>query len=121
MPTLMRSGLLSVLFVVFFASASTAQLDTGTIVGTVSDGSGGVLPGVTVTATNAGTNVSQTTVTNTSGQYIFPGLRVGRYVVSAEVAGFRRGVRTDITLNVQDRRSVDFVLEVGAVSEAVTV
>ena len=98
-----------------------AQLDTGTIVGTVTDSSGAVLPGVTVTATQTATGVAQTTVTNDSGQFIFPGLRVGLYTVAAELPGFRRGVRTDVTLSVQDRRNVDFVLEVGAVTEALIV
>jgi hypothetical protein len=98
-----------------------AQLDTGTIVGAVVDGSGAVLPGVTITATQEGTNVTFTTVTNASGQYVFPNLRVGSYIVAAELQGFRRGVRRDVTINVQDRRSVDFVLEVGAISEEVVV
>ena len=51
----------------------------------MTDSSGAVLPGVTVTVTQEGTNVLLTTVTNDSGQYIFPGLRVGRYTVAAEL------------------------------------
>ena len=107
--------------VVLFTTPAFAQLDTGAIVGSVVDGSGAVLPGVTVTATQEDTNVSLTTVTNTSGQYVFPALRIGRYSVAAEIQGFRRGVKRDITVNVQDRRGVDFVLEVGAISEEVVV
>jgi len=111
---------LSVAFLLI-ASFSFAQLDTGTIVGTVTDSSSAVLPGVTITITQEATGVAQTTVTNASGQFVFPGLRVGRYTVAAELQGFRRGVRTDVTLNVADRRSVDFTLEVGTVSEQVIV
>jgi hypothetical protein len=116
-----RHRVLTVLFVACTAGRAFAQLDTGTIIGTVTDPSGAVLPGVTVTVTQEGTAVLQTAVTNSSGQYIFPGLRVGRYTVAAELQGFRRGVRTDVTVSVQDRRGVDFVLEVGAVSEAIIV
>jgi hypothetical protein len=117
----MPRPLLSCAFVAFLATTAFAQLDTGTIVGTVTDSSGAVLPGVTVTATQETTGVTQTTVTNDRGQYILPGLRVGPYTVASELAGFRRAVRTDVTVNVQDRRSVDFVLEVGALSEALIV
>jgi carboxypeptidase family protein len=106
---------------VALAVPAFAQLDTGTIVGTVTDSSGALLPGVTVTVTQEGNNVPLTTVTNASGQYIFPGLKVGRYTVAAELQGFRRGIRTEVSVSVQDRRAVDFVLEVGAVSEAITV
>ena len=113
-PALLSSLLL-------FTTPAFAQLDTGAIVGSVVDGSGAVLPGVTVTATQEDTNVSSTTVTNASGQFVFPALRVGRYSVAAEIQGFRRGVRRDITVNVQDRRGVDFVLEVGAIAEEVVV
>jgi len=109
------------LALLLFTSTAAAQLDTGAIVGTVVDGSGAVLPGVTVTATQEGTGVALTSVTNAGGQYIFPALKVGRYVVSAELQGFRRGVRRDIVVNVQDRRNVDFTLDVGAVSEEVVV
>jgi hypothetical protein len=99
----------------------TLQLDTGAIVGTVVDGSGAVLPGVTVIATQETTGVSVTTVTNASGQYIFPALKVGRYIVTAELQGFRRGVTRDITVNVQDRRNADFTLAVGTIAEEVVV
>lgn len=117
----MRIRTVTLLVLVGLASPAFAQLDTGTIVGTVNDSSGAILPGVTVTATQDSTGVVQTTVTNASGSYIFPGLRVGRYTVATELQGFKRGVRTDVTVNVQDRRNVDFVLEVGALAEEVTV
>ena len=120
MTTPTRASLLAVLLL-GFSTHAFAQLDTGTIVGTITDSSGAVLPGVTVTAIQDGTAVTQTTVTNASGQFIFPGLRVGSYTVATELQGFRRGVRTDITLSVQDRRQVDFVLEVGALSEELVV
>jgi Carboxypeptidase regulatory-like domain/TonB dependent receptor len=99
----------------------SAQIDTAALVGRASDTSGGVLPGVTITATQEGTGVTATTVTNTSGEFVFPALKVGRYTVTAELGGFRRSVQREIVLNVQDRAQVNFTLEVGAVAEEVTV
>jgi hypothetical protein len=103
------------------SSTAFAQIDTGTIVGRVTDESGGILPGVTVTATQQGTGVASTSVTNDSGEFIFPGLRVGAYDVTAELQGFRRAIRQGVRLNVQTRAQVDLALSVGAVSEQVTV
>lgn len=103
------------------AAPAAAQIDTGAIVGTVRDSSGAVLPGVTVTATLEATGVSQTTVTNDAGQFVFPSLRVGLYNVAAELSGFKRGVQQDIQLRVQDRREVTFTLELGALTEVITV
>ena len=79
--------------VLVFASAAGAQTDTGAIVGTVKDQSGGVLPGVTITVTQTSTGLVYTAVTNEAGQYVYPSLRIGTYVVAAELAGFRRAVR----------------------------
>jgi hypothetical protein len=98
-----------------------AQIDTATIVGTVVDQSGAVLPGVTVTATQDATGVAVTTTTNESGQYVFPGVKVGVYTVAAELSGFRRAARSDVRVNVQDRAAVDFRLSVGDLSEEVIV
>src|SRR5688572_33152053 len=103
------------------SSSAFAQIDTGTIVGRVTDPSGGVLPGVTVTATQQGTGIESSSVTNANGEYLFPGLRVGIYEVAAELQGFRRTVRANVQLNVQTRAQVDLQLSVGAVTEQVTV
>ncbi|HXH07361.1 MAG TPA: TonB-dependent receptor, partial [Vicinamibacterales bacterium] len=62
-----------------------------------------------------------TAVTNAGGQYVFPALRIGTYTVAAELQGFRRAVRAGIGLNVNERVSVDFTLEVGQVAEEVVV
>ena len=114
---------LAALMLVLLAPAvpALAQIDTASIVGRVVDQSGAVLPGVTVTATQDATGVTATAVTGSSGQYLFPNLRVGRYTVAAELAGFKRSVQRDVTLNVQDRAEVDFQLAVGDLSEEVLV
>ncbi|MGH8189231.1 MAG: carboxypeptidase regulatory-like domain-containing protein, partial [Steroidobacteraceae bacterium] len=118
--TRFASRLVVVLLLLIPAQAH-AQIDTASIVGTVVDQSGAVLPGVTVTATQASTNVASTTVTNESGQFVFPSLKPGVYSVTAELSGFRRAVRSDVRLNVQDRAAVDFQLSVGELSEEVVV
>jgi hypothetical protein len=102
-------------------AAVAAQIDTGTIVGRVQDPSGAVLPGVTVTATREGTGVAATTVTNESGEFVFPGLRIGTYAVSAELQGFKKSNYEAVRVNVQDRVRLDFELGVGEITEAVTV
>ncbi len=107
--------------ILLWPAAASAQIDTGTIVGRVQDSSGAVLPGVTVTATRTDTGVVTTTVTNTSGEFVFPGLRIGTYAVAAELPGFRKAGYDAVRLNVQARVELDFALEVGAVSEQVTV
>ena len=105
----------------FAASPAMAQLDTASLVGTVRDASGAVLPGVSVVATHVETGVTAATVTNNSGQYVFPSIRIGTYSVSAELTGFRRSVQNDVRLQVQDRAEVNFALQIGAMTEEVVV
>ena len=104
-----------------FAAPAFAQIDTGVIVGRVVDDSGAVLPGVTVVATQDGTGIAATAVTNESGEFIFPGLRVGLYSVTAELQGFKRAIRREVRVSVQTRAQVDLQLSVGALAEEVVV
>ncbi len=103
------------------ATPARAQIDTGSIVGTVRDASGGVLPGVTVTATQQGTNTTGVAISSDRGEYVLPNLKIGAYAVAAEIPGFKRVIQQGVTLNVQQRLQVDFTLEVGDISENVTV
>ncbi len=121
MSRLIAPAVAGVALVLLFSLSASAQIDTGAIVGRVADDSGAVLPGVNVTAVQEGTDVSASTVTNTRGEFTFPGLRVGRYTVAAELQGFRRAIQRDVVVNVQTRAQVDFTLEVGSVSEEVVV
>jgi len=98
-----------------------AQIDSGSIVGTVLDAQGGALPGAAVVATQEGTGFSFTNTTNGKGQYSFPNLRIGRYVITAELSGFKKAVRSALQLHVQQRIQADFKLDVGAMTEEVTV
>jgi carboxypeptidase family protein/TonB-dependent receptor-like protein len=98
-----------------------AQTTTGSIVGTVSDPSGAVIAGATVTVTNQGTSNAVKTITDATGNYVVTPLVVGTYTVAVEAAGFKKSVRSDIPINVQDRVRVDASLEVGAVTDTVEV
>jgi hypothetical protein len=95
--------------------------ETAAIVGTVTDASGAVLPGATITLTNLGTNVSQTAASSETGDYVFTLLQVGAYTLKVEQKGFKSFVTPTITLAAGDRTRVDAKMEVGAVSETVEV
>jgi outer membrane receptor protein involved in Fe transport len=99
-----------------------AQEVTGTILGTVTDHSGAVVPGAKVTITNTDRNaVVRTTKTSKEGEYSAPLLPIGHYSVTVETPGFKKATQADIILNVNDKRSVNAVLEVGNNTETVTV
>src|SRR5215470_5799685 len=98
-----------------------AQLDTGTIVGTLHDPSGAVLGSATVTFTAKATNAEWKVTTDDKGEYVSPPLRVGTYTVRAEANGFKSQTKEDVTLQVQDRLRVDFDMVIGAITENVLV
>ena len=100
---------------------ASAQAVTGTLLGNITDSSGAAVPGATITATQVDTNVSRTAVSNEAGYYIFSSLLNGRYTVTAELQGFKKVVRENIKVDVNTTIRVDLPLEVGAMSEAVTV
>ena len=95
--------------------------NTADVVGTVTDASGGVLPGATVTITNVETNVSQSTQTTTGGDYVFALLQVGSYIVKVEEKGFKTYSASAISLSSGDRARVDAKMEVGDVTQTVEV
>jgi hypothetical protein len=89
--------------------------------GTITDASGAVLPGATVTATNEGTGVAATAVTNSAGVYSFPRLLYGSYTVSAELTGFQLKTFTKVPLEVGQQARLNFQLEVSGVATSVEV
>jgi len=105
----------------FSSLAAYGQTDTATIVGTVVDHSGAVLPNGVVTITNLGTNAKTVVKTGADGSYIATPLKIGNYTVGVAAQGFKEVTRTGIVLNVQDRLRVDFTLQVGSVNEQMTV
>ena len=107
--------------VLLTALPAAAQFDRGQISGTVKDSQGGVVPGVTVTATNLDTQLTRTTVTDSSGYFTVPNLPGGKYDVSAELQGFKKALRQNVTLDAAGAQTLNFALETGAITEAVTV
>jgi outer membrane receptor protein involved in Fe transport len=110
----------AVLFLLALAAPLAAQT-TASIRGTVKDTVGGAVPGVTVTATQTETSERRTAVTGNGGGYLFANLPLGPYSVRAELEGFKTAVRDGIELTLNRTATVDLVLEVGEISEMVTV
>jgi hypothetical protein len=113
-------GSLLVLLVIC-ASAALGQTGTSGITGTVRDVNGAVVPNATVTAKNEATNVSQNQNTTDAGLYAFTSLPVGNYTISVEKSGFKIFKKTGNALEVGTPLTVDATMEVGQVSETVTV
>src|SRR5205085_2450401 len=103
------------------ATLAIAQSVTGTITGTVKDPAGAVVTHAKVVARNADTNAETTTTTNEFGQYKFANLLSGEYTVAVETSGFRKSVLSPQRLAVNDVLREDITLEVGAVTEMLTV
>jgi hypothetical protein len=89
--------------------------------GTVSDASGGVIAGATVTATNEGTGIASTSVTNSAGVYGFPRLRFGSYTVKAELKGFQPKTFTKVSLQVGQQARLNYQLEISGVATSVEI
>ena len=117
---LRRTGLF-VLLLLSCAAIALAQLDTASIVGTVSDASGAVVPGATVSIQNVGTSATVKLTTDSSGAFAAPSLPVGTYKVTATAAGFKTYVQDGVRLSVADVIKVAVQLSPGDVNEQVTV
>ncbi|MBV9574715.1 MAG: carboxypeptidase regulatory-like domain-containing protein, partial [Acidobacteriales bacterium] len=119
--TYFKAASLTILAILFSASAVVAQTSEGRILGTVYDQSGAVVAAAKVTITNTATNVSRSLVTTSAGEYVVPNLEPGPYVAAAEAAGFKKAVSTQFTLEVARDVRIDLRLTPGAVSETMTV
>src|SRR4029077_5995684 len=89
--------------------------------GTVKDPAGAVVPEAALTATNVSTGLITRTTSSASGDYVFPALAPGTYTLSVEKSGFSTGVMSGISLNVDQKATLDVVLQVGQVTESVKV
>jgi hypothetical protein len=117
----LRCSVLVLCSTLFVVTTAWAQFDRGQISGRVKDAQGGVVPGATVTAVNQQTQLSWNTVTDSTGFYTFPNLPAGRYNITAELQGFKKALRENVQLDAAGSLSLDFALETGTLSEAVTV
>ena len=104
-----------------FATFAFAQLPTATILGTVRDSTGAVVPDATVTGRNTETGLTRTGQSGADGSYRFAALPVGTYEIRVEQAGFRAEVRSGVTLTVGQEAVLNFALQVGAIEQTVEV
>lgn len=116
-----RLNRLAVALLIFLALPLLARGQEATIVGTVTDPSGAVMPNVKITISSALTGSVRTLATNDDGQYVIPNLAIGKYDIKAEASGFKAQESQGVTLNVNDRTRVDFQMTVGTQSETVSV
>jgi len=119
----MRNALVSLLpaFVLLAGLSLYAQSPQGTITGTITDAQGARVPGVQVVATQVATNLTYKGSSSEDGTYVIPALPVGKYEVNATASGFKTFRRTDIQLEVSQRLRLDIALELGQLTETVTV
>jgi hypothetical protein len=106
---------------VFCALGAWAQVDTGTILGTVTDSTGAIVANATVTITNQATAAPLTAKTSADGRFVFTPLKIGTYTVVVESASFKKTTVQGVYLDIQQQALVNVVLEPGAVTENVQV
>jgi Carboxypeptidase regulatory-like domain len=115
-----RASVLTIAFVVSTALPSFAQVG-GSLSGTVKDSSGGVVPGVSVSAVNTILGTEFNTVTDGQGLYTFPKLPVGKYTLTLVLEGFKPQKRAGIQVDADSASQINVTLEIGEQSETVTV
>ncbi len=116
-----RQFLLVLLGSLLLTSVAIAQVDRGTVTGTVTDQSGAVIPDVAITVTNVATGISNNAVTSAAGIYVVPLLPPGTYRLTAEKQGFKKFTQTNILVTVGDTTRADVGMTVGSKTETVTV
>jgi hypothetical protein len=117
----MRALIALLVFAMSAGIPAYAQVEQGRVLGTVKDAQGGILPGVTVTATSSALIGQRTAVTEADGRYLITNLPSGNYAVKFELQGFQPFVRQNITITQGSTLTVDSTLEVASLSETVTV
>jgi Carboxypeptidase regulatory-like domain/TonB dependent receptor len=117
----MQKFLLIAVILLLPAVALSGQDTRGSITGRVTDVSGSIVHNARIEATNLGTGVTVSSVTNESGSYEIPYLLPGKYRIAAQAKGFTRLVQENIELQVNDRLNLNITLQVGNVTETITV
>src|ERR1051326_2920853 len=106
---------------VLMVGAARAQTSTATVVGRITDATGGVVPGVAVRVTNLATNIVHRGSSNEVGDYTVPYLQPGNYSLEASASGFQTYRHSEFELEVAQSLRIDIKLEIGAATESVTV
>ena len=112
---------LLLLFGVFAAARLGAQIQQGSLAGTIKDPSGAAVPGVHLTLTNTATGVSQTAMSTSAGTYVFAAVDAGTYTLEADAKGFEKYVAQNIQMHVQQASDIDIGLTVGGETQQVTI
>ncbi|RPI23613.1 MAG: TonB-dependent receptor [Acidobacteria bacterium] len=120
-PLSLAVGLLCLVLLVGMSTTATAQSTHGSIVGTLTDATNAVLPGVSVTVTNKDTNISRTVLSNDTGYYEATALIAGTYRVQAELPGFKTMMRDGIILESRAIVRIDLRMEVGEQTTSIEV
>ncbi len=121
MPRSVSAFLAALLYVCLLPASLFAQFENGSIVGTVRDSSGAVIPEASVTATNKATGVVSTRTSNAEGSFEIPDLRVGQYDLLVTKPGFSSATATDIAVTISGRQRIDLTMSVGEASTTVDV
>jgi hypothetical protein len=121
MKRLAGYGLSTLLFAACLVTMATAQSNSGSLRGTITDSAGNAVPNATVTATNQGTGQVTTTTSSDVGSYRFAVLQVGTYTVSASAPGFKKTDHTGVQIQLETTASLDVSLVVGAPTENIQV
>src|SRR5688572_32504067 len=100
---LKRAGLVACALVALMPRPLAAQAVSGTILGEVSDTTGAVIPGATVTLTNTGTGFTRSVVSDAKGEYTAPSIPTGTYTVTAEMQGFKKATVANVVLGVDQK------------------
>jgi len=117
-----RTLTLATVFLLIACSSLIAQVTSGTIFGLVTDNSGAVVSGATITVANPATGLERQITSGGSGEFSAPNLLPGTYVITVEAQGFKKLEKTGFVLNAADKLNAgQFVLDVGTTSESVTV
>lgn len=117
----MRRLLVAAAVLLCFASPVFSQTSNATLGGSAADGTGALIPGVSITATNTQTGVVSTTVSNEAGAYQFPSLQTGTYRVSAELPGFQTQTYNGVALGISQQVRLNFTLQVSSLAQSVEV
>jgi len=117
----MKRALLALITLVTLAAPASAQFETATVVGTVKDATGAVVPDAKVTLTNTATGVTAERMSDANGNYEFFTVRIGTYVITAEKAGFSVALVDNVQATVGARQRVDLSMAVGQLTETIQV
>ena len=117
----MRFDLRHILLLLCSAAVALSQTVNGTLLGTVTDSSGGAIPNAQIQVKEMNTGITREGRTGEAGTYVFANLPQGRYAVSVEVQGFKKGVRENVDVLVNTTVRIDMTLQPGAITEVINV